>query len=313
MHPTRFSLRRASLLGLMSLSLATAPLHASLLVYEGFNGYSAGSLAGQTPNGNTVGLNTTTGYYDGAATSRAANYTLAANSLSFGSLTTTGGALSFTTGTNVIGAKIDIGATGYTGTLWSSYLVNLSFISTGSGDGALMRIGKTNPSDSTNAHFNSWADSRNDTSNTIGTSYTNTGVDGSGSLATNTTYILISKFTRVGQSVDGTNTGVATQWALDASQFAAFLAAGGDEAALGSVTITGMSTDTFTTTSYNTFSSSDALALVTVDDVGTFDELRFGTELADVTPSSVPEPAAAVLLSGLACAAWCAVRRRRYA
>ncbi len=291
------------------LSLSSLPLHAALLVYEGFNGYTGTNLAGQTPNGNTVGLDTSVGYYDGAASPRTAGFSLQTTGLTLGSLATSGGALAFATGTNVMGADIDIGATAYTGTLWNSYLVNISFKGTSvSGEGAVLRVGAM-PSDSNNSHFNSWADSRNGSPN-IAVGYGSTGTDGSDKLTNGTTYIIISKFTRVGQSVSPTTPGVATQWALDAAQFAAFLSAGGDEAALNSVTVTGMSTNTTTSSSTNIFSSAMAFGLVTVNDVGVFDEIRYGSDLASVTPSTIPEPAAAALLSALAALGLCSARRR---
>lgn len=299
--------RRACLLGICLASIFTAPLHADLFVYEGFNGYAGTDLAGQTPNGNTVGLDTAVGYYDGATTPRTTGYTLQSTGLSLGSLQTAGGSLAFTTSTNVMGADISIGSA-YSGTLWSSYLVNLSFKGDGIGDGAVLRVGSM-PSDSGNAHFNSYADSRT-SSKSIAVGYGPNTSNGSAGLALNTTYIIIGKFTSVGQTLSAGTPGVATQWALDATQFAAFLSAGGDEAALNSVTITGMSSNSVTSVGSNAFSNSMAFGLVTVNDSGVFDEIRFGSDLASVTPSVVPEPAAAAIFAALGALGLCAGRRR---
>ncbi|MFH1496685.1 MAG: PEP-CTERM sorting domain-containing protein [Verrucomicrobiota bacterium] len=295
-------------LALLGLSLLTAlSAQATLLVYEGFHGYDLGAMEGQTPNGNTTGLDQSVGYYDGATTSRADKFSVQSAGLSLGSLQTSGGSLQFITGTGVIGADIDIGPTAHTGTLWGSYLVNLTSKGSGGSDGAVLRIG-SKPSESTAAHFNSWADSRSNSAN-IAVGYASGTANGNGSLTNGTTYIIISKFTRVGQTVDTTNTGVATQWALDAGQFADFLDAGGDEAALNSVSITGVSTSTVSSITSNAFSSSMAFGLVTVNDTGTFDEIRFGTDLADVTP--IPEPGSLAALAGLCSIFAFATRRRR--
>ncbi len=313
MFPVSFPQFRAKLLTffLLSLVLPAAAVSAAVLVYEGFNGYTVGGLAGVNPNGNTIGLDTTVGYYDGPS-ARTDNFSIQSTGLSLGSLTTAGGALHFTTGTNVIGADIEIGATAYTGTLWGSYLVNLTTSGSSASDGAVLRIGST-PADSNNSHFNSWADSRSSSPN-IAVGYNSSGSNGSGALTLGTTYIIISKFTRVGQSINVSSPGVATQWALNETQFASFIAAGADEAALNSVTITATSTQSATSGSINIFSSAMAFSIVTVNDVGTFDEIRFSSDLAGATPfAAIPEPATAALLIGLGSITLYLTQRRRQA
>ena len=298
----------------IALALASASVtHASLLVYEGFNGYTAGQLVGQTPNANTIGLNSSVGYYDdGVTTTRTLNYTLQTTGLTFGSLATSGGALKFTAGTNVIGADISIG-TAFTGTLWSSYLVSLSTRGAVANDGAVIRIGDK-PSDSTGGHFNSWADSRPSTASTnVSSGYgatTLTTTNGNASLALNTTYIIINKFTRVGQTLSAGSPGVSTLWALTAAQYATFLSAGGTESLLTAGSVTATATNSVTSGTF-TFSSTDSFAIVSVNDVGVYDELRFGSALADVIPSAIPEPAATSLLLAACCGAFVFTRRRR--
>ena len=280
-----------------------APAHAALLVYEGFNGYANGVLEGKTPNANTVGLDSTIGYYDGAATSRAANYTIQAAGLSLGSLQISGGSLQFTaTSANVIGADLDIGGTPFTGTLWSSYLVNLTTKGgTTVGDGAVIRIGNT-PSDSnpTN-HFNSWADSRSSSAN-VAVGYGSTGTNSTTTgLTTGTTYIIINRFTNVGGAAGGT----ASLWVLDAAQFTTFLGTDRSETSLGTAAATNTLTGSFI------FSSTQAFGIVTVNDAGTYDEIRFGSSLSDVTPTAIPEPGVTAAIFGLVAVALVGFRRLR--
>ncbi|MFA6962572.1 MAG: hypothetical protein WC205_17580 [Opitutaceae bacterium] len=163
------------------LVLALVPVtHATLLVYEGFNGYTTGALAGQKPNANTAGLDTGVAYYDDGG-NRTSGYTIQSGGLTFGSLQTSGGALAFSNNINVIGA--DISQTAVTGTLWSSYLINLSTINTiTTGSGALVRIGATPAESSANTHFTSWADSRNGTSTKVAAGYS--GLTGTGMIRT---------------------------------------------------------------------------------------------------------------------------------
>jgi hypothetical protein len=285
-------------------ALGSVPVsHATLLVYEGFNGYTAGSLKDQKPNDFTVGLDKSVGYYDGAAISRAANYTLEATSLTFEGLQTSGGALKFVTGTNVIGADL---AVTHQGTLWSSYLVNLSFKSgANAGDGATIRIGTT-PSDSSTAnHFNSWADSRAG-STAVAVGYNSTGTNGTGSLALNTTYVIINRFTNVG----GASGGTATLWALTETQFDSLIKNpnGINESTLAGTSVT--ATASHTATGNFLFSSSQAFGIVTVNDAGVYDELRFASTLAEVIPTTVPEPATTALIAGIGCGLLLTLRRR---
>lgn len=308
------SVSRAVRITVIALSLAavgSAQTDPALRVYEGFNGYNAGTIQGQNPNDNTIGLNQSVAYYDGNG-SRGLNFTLQTSSLSLGPLQTSGGSLAFTNSTNVVGAKIDIGATAFTGTLWSSYLVNLSLRGAASGDGAVIRVGSA-PSDSTNAYFNSWSDSRAnaDTKNvsiSYGTAGTEPPNNGTGPLVFNTTYIIINRFTKVGTAATTGNPGVATLWALNEDQFKAFIDAGGDETALNNTSVTATATQSVTSGT-RTFATGLAIGLVTVKDVGVYDEIRFGSTLESVTP--VPEPATAAALAGLVSAALCGFARRR--
>ncbi len=300
--PTR--ILRPAVIFVLAVIATALPARATLLVYEGFNGYTATGTRLDTykPNANTVGLDTGVTYYDGGG-ARTANYTLDAASLSLGTLQTTGGSLKFISGTNVIGADLNL-ASAFTGTLWSSHLVRLTTLGTSNGNGAVLRVGTT-PSESTNGYFNSFADSRAD-SNTAnvsiaygpaGTSQPN---NGTAPLATNTTYIIISRFTNVGATLSSGTTGVATLWALTESQFTAFINSGGTEAALAGTTVAATATQTIISGNY-AFSSNQAFGLVTVGDAGTYDEIRFGSTLGDVTPTVIPEPAVTAVIMGIGC------------
>lgn len=295
---SRIRFLRSAAVFILAVVTTAVPVRATLLVYEGFNGYTAGQLAAQAPNTNTVGLNQSVGYYDDAATSRAAGFTLTTG-LSFGSLTTNGGAMAYTSGTNVIGADIALGSSPFTGTLWTSYLVKISTQGSGAGDGSLFRVGDS-PADTADIRYTSWADSRT-SSTAVATSYsTATGANGTASLTLNTTYIIIASFTRVGSSLSSGSPGVASLWALNETQFANFIANGGTEAALLGTSVTATATHS-TTSGTLTFVTGDATSFVTVAGTGVFDELRIGSTLADVTPTAVPEPAATAAIMSIGC------------
>ncbi len=311
----RFAPIAAAAVALSFATVVSAQTDPNLRVYEGFNGYTGSALAGQTPNGNTIGLDQGVAYYDGTTgTPRTAGYTLQSESLAFAGLQTSGGSLAFTSDTNVIGSDINIGGTAFTGTLWSSYLIKFTDTQGGAnGNGAVIRVGNT-PADSTSSYFQSWADSRalaNTANVSIGYGALGSNAapnNGTGPLASGTTYIIINRFTRVGQSLTSTNPGVATLWALTEAQFADFLSAGGDEAALVGTSVTATATSTVTSGTFH-FSSSKAIGIVTVGDAGVYDEIRFGSTLASVTP--IPEPATAAALAGLVSAVLCGFARRR--
>jgi hypothetical protein len=309
-HPTLRNRARAfAAFSLLSATVFSAsPARASLLIYEGFN-YTAGStLAAVSPNASTTtGLDTTTAY----SGTGAGNYTVQASSLSFGSLQTTGGSVAVTASTSVASAKISL-ASAFTGTLWSSYLVSISSQGSATGDGALLRVASNNSN--LNERFLSFADSRA-TSTNVAVGYDSTPVLSGNSLALSTTYLIISKFTNVGAALSTETTGQSTIWALTEAQFANFILGGGTESYLNSASVTGTSTgisaratDTSTTGTFS-LATGNFAALVTVNDVARFDELRFGTELIDVTP--VPEPASFGLVAGIGLLGMVSFRRRQ--
>ncbi len=290
-------------LGISALILASSPAttRAALLVYEGFNYTNGVALNTLTPNASTVGLDKTVAYAGNGVT----NYTTGSG-LTFGALNTIGGSITSAANLTAVGsAKMSLSS--YVGTLWSSYLVNFSSMSTADkGNGALTRV--ANDIANSGERFNSYADARipsgSPTTN-LGISYNaaNNITVGSTSLSLNTTYIIISKYTDVGSLISA-GTGTGTLYALSLSQFGSFISAGGTEAYLNAATIgTGASNVTGRVSSTNNngtptnylFQSGAYAEFVNVSDGVTFDELRYGSTLTDVVP--VPEPGTLALVA----------------
>lgn len=307
----------AAIFAICSLSLASSA-QAALLVYEGFNGYGAAGtpLNTQTANGNTTGL---TGAYGGNGNANVG--VIATSGISFGSLQTSGSALTIPNNTVVIGGTLSL-ASSYSGTLWSSYLVRFNAPhSTTGGNGMEIRISDS-ISGTTNARLRVFADTRSGTPNVIGVDYNTSDLSGIGNsgdpaLLTGTTspstpgtdYILISSFTNVGAGIVGS--GTATTWALTLAQFEAMISSGiPAESYLGGATLGqyyAKASNTDAELASDTFENGDFVQIVSVGDNVTLDEIRFGTELADVIP--VPEPAS--MLLGLAGLGAVALRRKR--
>lgn len=302
-----FGIRRAAPCLVIPLLLA-ASSHATLLIYEGFDYTASSNLGAIKPNSSTVGLDQTT-FYAGTGV---ANYAVQASSLSFGSLQTTGGSVSFSAATNVASGKLAL-ASAYSGTLWSSYLVTLSTQGGSATDGALLRI--SNDAANTGERFLGFADSRS-SSTAVAVGYDATPTSTGITLTASTTYIIISKFTNVGAVLNNTTTtGQSSIWALTEAQFGNFIAGGGTEAYLNAATVAGTATgvtargnDATLITGTYSLSSGNFAALVSVNDAGSFDELRFGTTLTDVTP--IPEPAVAGVIAGAGTLLVALLRRR---
>ena len=288
--------------GLLLLAL-TLPSPAALLLYEGFTGYTAGNnLSTLAANANTTGIAMTGGatYGNDSGNNSPTGLLITNSGISFGSLVTSGGAITFSAATNV--ASIGITSTTSGTTLWGSYLARLNSTSNTSAQGVDIRLNSSTTSSSTAAFFRSDADSRGTSGTGPAVSYDNGMGSAAAGLNTATNYILISKFAGLG----GTTGGTATIWALNSDQFEAFVTAGRTEDFLansGNVTATATS------------SQSGGVArvwngmffeIVTGGTTGTLDEFRYGETLLEVTP--VPEPAS---LSLLGAGSLLFLRRRR--
>lgn len=299
----------SSLLAIVALTVLP-PSKAALLVYEGFNYNTGTTLIGTAPNASTVGLDTASAY----ASTQTGVFTVV-EGLSFGGLATSGNAVRITSGVGVASAKMNLETTSFSGTLWSSYLVNITTKGGTAGDGSALRISNTTANSS--ERYQSLADSRNNSGN-VAANYGagNVGTNATSGLINGTTYLMIARFTRVGSTLTTGAEGVATVWALTVDQFSSFVAAADGEAWLNSASVStganGVSAKaahTLGSFSGNDFQTGRFAQLVSVNSNVTFDEVRFGSSLADVTP--IPEPATAALLMGLVAVGSVCVRRRR--
>jgi acyl-CoA thioesterase-1 len=273
---------------------------ADLVAYQGFDGYAAGPLPGQTVGANTVGLNPA-GTITSAGTGANANV-FEATGLTFSNLVTSGGSGLYSDATgrpSYIGFAYD-GAT-VTGTLYSSYLVRL-VTAQNTVSVASLRVNATATTGGAGSYFHTYADSVGSTftgsqyeANNLNTASTTT-------LATGTDYVVIGRFTRVGMPLAAGTPGQATTFVLSAAQFDFFKDGGFTDAELdGALIGTGpanvtsrvsdapVNTGTFTLTSGNgvQFGPGNGATSQTV----AYDELRFGTTLDDVLPVTVdPDP-----------------------
>lgn len=274
---------------------------ASLLVYEGFNGYASGSLYKQSVT-NTTGLTGTYGLLTGDQ--------IFSNTqgLTFSNLQVSGGSASnSTTKASAIGVTLDASLSSYTGTLYGSYLVQLgSAPTTNSSVTVGVNTKSTTASDS--RYFNSSADLS--TNSSPGVSYTTTknGVTSASplTLSAGTTYALVSRYTNVGLATSASNPGVATLWVLTEAQFDHFKISGFDDDALDSALVGSSDSNVtmrinsapLTDGSIYTFSGGIQFGLTSSAEGASFiiDEVRYGTSLNDVLP--VPEPSLSALMIG---------------
>jgi hypothetical protein len=273
------------------LVMFTATAHGALLVYDGFD-YTLGEQLSYTgTGGNATPANAWSGGtgFDGnsrwgiGSTAGVGTHTATiVPNLSFSWLVTGGNAVSLDSpgiASVLLSRPLDVPVA--SGALWSSYL----YQPTSATDAAVVRVNTQQFAGAGTAKFQNCGA-------VSGKTYG--GVSGGEGLATNAdgpvlananTYLLIAKFDNVGQS------GSATWWALSETNFTSLVSAGISEANLGlyctdTVTATGQASQTLAVT--------DFLNLYTYRGTSLYDEIRFGTSLADVVP--VPEPSALVLL-----------------
>lgn len=296
-------------LAIVACVAAAGPAKAATIVYEGFTGYAAGNVIGQQVNSNTVGFDQSTSWITNDGT-HPWNIT---TGLTLGSGATTlqasGGAISHANGSALAVAKLDIDA--YTGTLYSSYLVQVP-TTTNANVHVVASIG-TNTAD---RRFRAGARTGSGTSQVgvdyLGNSFTN----GTGNVNSDTaTFMILARYTLVGEALSGGSPGVATLWALSSDQFDHFKSTGFadiDTATVGSgaTNVTGKAIDSQTS---GTVTFDDTLSMQfgtgsTVAAAVTFDELRMGDSFDAVTP--VPEPGTIISLGVASLLSLATIRRR---
>ncbi len=304
------------------------------LVYEGFNyGGSDQDIAGVTASG--IGLAGTYGTVNNDEANGSSTQTsiYTSNGLSFGGLSTSGGALiqSVNATTDLtkeyvyttIPLNITIGAGT---TVYQSMLINMTSntFSAGYGESKFRVVDTSHPIG--NDHGGLTTSLGNDVDHGINASVAydeNDPSDAPVSISAAVTYLSISKYTNVGAPGGGQ----ATMWLLTEAQFADWMQNSGEEAGLNStsgVLKTGFAWATnerdIDLTKSLRFSTGEA----TVDFNGpgslysntgeittVFDEIRYGTSLGDVIVA-VPEPSTyALIVSSLIIGAATYRHRRR--
>ena len=277
-----------------ALALATSafcilPAQATPLIYEGFSGYTPGTLEGQTTT--ALGL---TGTYSQPNWGSPTPLVATSTGLTFGSgtatLPVTGGAVA-STGAHYdppYEAALNTGA--ITGTLWGSYLFNF---------GSNAYAGS--------AFFTSFSDGLGTKAadGKISISYDPPPFTGNANPYTanavywfdaNTTYMVITEWTNLG-NLDNSGTGTGTMWLLTAANYNSLIANGLTKANLNTYKSATVST---TGTAFTLDNSDSARFGITAGGSGytrTLDEIRWGTTLADVA-SAVPEPGILALVAG---------------
>ncbi|WFB35224.1 hypothetical protein P3T73_13745 [Kiritimatiellota bacterium B12222] len=304
--------------------LAASSIQAAILVSENYDSKATGTLAnsssGQDASLGSIGL---TGDYDFNGDGAGQNLNVVAGGLAFSTYSSASGnslqATSFgTKGTGGVAvAQLSLAAD-YTGTLYSSYLINFSSIASGSGAG-YTRITSTSGATSGASRLSLRADAATNNVITPGVSYDNSSVvDGMNNLAIDTTYMMIGRYTNVGTALSGSTEGVATMFALTADQWDSFIAGGGDDAYLdgasvgtGSGQISAWAEDTATAGTFSFANGDFVQTVVAASSSGTetfrIDNMLYGTSLADV--AVIPEPST-VLLGVIGALALLICRRR---
>ncbi|WP_052573350.1 GDSL-type esterase/lipase family protein [Haloferula sp. BvORR071] len=285
-----------------SLSIASA----APFVYQGFDGYSATPLPGQTIGSNVVGLNAAA-TVTSAGTGANANVFQEAG-MSFSNLVVSGGSGLYSDATGRA-SYIGFAYTGptVTGTLYSSYLVKL-VTAQNAASVVSLRVNATPTSGGTASYFHAYADN-------LGNGFTSSQYDANNmstasatTLATNTPYVVLGRFTNVGTALSAGTPGVATTFVLTAAQFDFFKEGGFtdaelDGAAIGSgpSNVTSRVSDAPVTTATYTLTSGNGIQFgpgnAGVSQTVAYDEFRFGSSLNEVLPlvAVVPDPVAVTL------------------
>jgi len=305
-----------SLTSIATLALAASSI-AAPVVYEGFN-YSLANntpISGVAATGTGISGNYSTGYVlQSGSGNGSMNYTTSGLTFSSNFLPATSGALrlSATGGTagDQLGIVSGVGlnlAAPVTGTLYSSYLVNveqysaINSTSFGTRTNNVITAG-TAP----NSSFGSYPDYVDGLQGSPAVGYDATPTSFTNPrLQQNVTYLAINRFTNVGTALSAGTQGIATVWFLTSAQYDSWITLGGGlENNLSTYATISFSDAAITTGTYNfdnsrylqfSYYAGNGGAAVSTGTV-VFDELRYGTTLADV--ALVPEPSS-VLLAGI--------------
>ncbi|RYD36525.1 MAG: PEP-CTERM sorting domain-containing protein [Verrucomicrobiaceae bacterium] len=301
------SLKFPSILRMLAVLAAAAPFsHGALLVHEGFAGYGTGELNGKAASTESTGLS---GSWNGSSYGN--RHQLTESGLTFSGLATNGGALTTGNDVRLSGIAMDHAGVATGGTLYSSYLVNLSG-ATNSGSGLLTRVNGTSTTQAS-GYFNAFADGRASTQPAV--SYDTTfdpanHTAGSSVIPTGQTFIIISSFTNVGSSSGGT----ASLYVLSQAQFLNLRTIGLENLATltaGQGTTEAWATASASSATFNgSFDSGDFLHILSLSSSSTIDEIRYGTSLEAVLP--VPEPSG-MAVAGIAILGMIGRRKRKMA
>ncbi|MDF3128994.1 PEP-CTERM sorting domain-containing protein [Kiritimatiellaeota bacterium B1221] len=285
------------------------PARGALLVYEGFN-YG---LADNTAIGGTATTATgLTGNYSASNTPSKASSSYRTAGLSFGSVfyAGSGGSLNqraLNSGVSYLGVALDTAVVH--GDLWGSHLFNIADIN------SINTTGQTRlNSTATGGSSSSWFNMADDISGSG--QYPQVAYDGSTystqsgfEYVEGTTYLMVSKFTQVGEALSAGTPGVASLWIFSQAQYEAWVAGGGSEASLSAFS-DGFATVSTTSGSYEFDDFLQFAAYSTSGSVSSLytDEVRYGTTLGDVV--AVPEPSTILMLLAGCCVLALGVRRR---
>ena len=308
---------------LMSLGLAHVA-SAALLVNETYDNYATVDFPGTGttpftgPATNAFGL---TGNYIINNPGGGSGYSFVAGGLAFADYNTNapeGRMLVYrsNTGGTTIAAQLNISSS-VTGTLYSSQLINVQTAGSLTSGFTESRIASASGTPGADTRFRTQFDSSISNQAGPGVSYSGnpTTSPGTTALSTNTTYMVISSFTRVGESLSAGTPGTATVYVLDANQYQDFKTAGFSQTYLDTGTVTARFTGDSSTSvdplKPNIFESGNFVqigGINTSNGVTHIDALKYGTDLLSVVTIPEPSAAALVLLGSIAGFA----RRRRH-
>jgi acyl-CoA thioesterase-1 len=273
---------------------------ADLVAYQSFDGYAAGPLPGQTVGANTQGLDPA-GIITSAGTGANANV-FAGTGMTFSNLITAGGSGLYSDSS---GRASYIGfvykGPAVTGTLYSSYLVRL-VTAQNSPSVVSLRANTTATSGGAASYFHAYADCNGNSFTGSQYEANNLFTSSTTALATGTDYVVIGRFTGVGQPLSAGSPGQATTYVLTAAQFDFFKDDGFTDAELdgaligsGDANVTSRVSDAPVTSGTFTFNTDNGIQFgpgnAGVNQTIAYDEFRFGTTLDDVLPvAEDPEP-----------------------